>query len=85
MERWRVTRISGPFDGPGPNGAEVQSGVNVFIEEGSDGRKITVWYVDNASKSDVRPRDAVHAYLDDDAPPKHVVVAASGVTVLAAK
>jgi len=63
------------FAGPGPEGRDVTHGVNVHLVGPNARREIAVWYsLRSTTEADMRPRQAVQQFLDDELPPEHILV-----------
>ncbi len=84
VAKWRIIPGTRLFNGPGPGGRDVSHGVNINLRatQGMEERKIAVWYARSVDASEMRPRDAVAGYLDDENPPDHLLVTQSGVSVI---
>jgi hypothetical protein len=82
MPKWTLTARERRFDGPGPDGRDVEFGVNRYLRgPNREEHKIAIWYTRGVNAlSDWPPGHVAKLYLDMDQPPEHVLVTSSGPT-----
>lgn len=82
MAKWKIQPKSRRFDGPAPGGADVTHGENVYLKSLSGTEtKIAVWFASGYA-GDLSAKTAVREWLDEAAPPAHLLVTDGGVSAL---